>query len=81
MILIIPAIQIKDGKCLYKVKTLDGTECSDDPVDMAKLWRTENAKSLHVTDINGKIIFSIQKQFIKGDNIILPSPQLLIRKK
>ncbi len=53
MILIIPAIRIKDGKCVFKVKTPNSAECSDDPVDMAKLWRTENAKSLHVTDLNG----------------------------
>ena len=53
MLLIIPAIRIKDGKCAFKVRTPDGVECSYDPVDMAKLWRTENAKSLHVTDTNG----------------------------
>ena len=53
MLLIIPAIRIKNGKCVFKTKTYDDVECSDDPVDMAKLWRTENAKSIHVTDING----------------------------
>lgn len=26
---------------------------SDDPTEMARLWRKENAKSLHVTDIDG----------------------------
>ncbi len=52
MILIIPAIRIKAGKCLFKVKYEDGTVCSDDPVEMAKLWRLENAKSLHITDFD-----------------------------
>lgn len=52
MLLIIPAIQIKAGKCIFKVKYEDGTFCSDDPVEMAKLWRRENAKSLHVTDLD-----------------------------
>ncbi len=53
MILIIPAIRIKNGKCVLKVQTSNNSECSDDPVEMAKLWRTENAKSLHVTDVDG----------------------------
>jgi phosphoribosylformimino-5-aminoimidazole carboxamide ribotide isomerase len=53
MLLIIPAIRIKNGKCIFKSRTPDGAECSDDPIDMAKLWRTENAKSLHVTDVDG----------------------------
>jgi phosphoribosylformimino-5-aminoimidazole carboxamide ribotide isomerase len=53
MVLIIPAIRIQNGRCLYKTITPDGLECSDDPVEMAKLWRTENAKSLHVTDVDG----------------------------
>ncbi len=53
MILIIPAIRIKNGKCVYKPLNWKGTESSDDPVNVAKLWRTENAKSLHVTDIDG----------------------------
>jgi phosphoribosylformimino-5-aminoimidazole carboxamide ribotide isomerase len=61
MLLIIPAIRIKSGKCIFKTKTPDGVECSDDPIDMAKLWRTENAKSLHVTDIDG-----IEAGFLKN---------------
>ena len=28
---------------------------TDDPIEMAKLWRKENAKSLHVTDVDGAI--------------------------
>lgn len=52
MLLIIPAIRIKAGKCIFKVKYEDGSVCSNDPVEMAKLWRRENAKSLHVTDFD-----------------------------
>lgn len=52
MLLIIPAIRIKEGKCIFRVKYEDGSVCSDDPVEMAKLWRRENAKSLHVTDFD-----------------------------
>lgn len=52
MLLIIPAIRIRAGKCIFRAKYEDGTICSDDPVEMAKLWRCENAKSLHVTDFD-----------------------------
>ncbi len=53
MILVVPALRIKKGKCVYRIKYLDGTVCSDDPVEMAKIWRRENAKSLHITDVDG----------------------------
>ena len=53
MLLIIPLIEIRDGKCLQRVQGTDGTATSDDPSAMARLWRQENAKSLHVTDIDG----------------------------
>jgi len=33
----------------------EGFSYSDDPVEMARLWRKENAKSLHVTDVDGAI--------------------------
>ncbi|MBS4028046.1 MAG: 1-(5-phosphoribosyl)-5-[(5-phosphoribosylamino)methylideneamino] imidazole-4-carboxamide isomerase [Ignavibacteriales bacterium] len=53
MLLVLPVIEIKDGKC---VRTIDGMHeefCSDNPLDMARLWRKENAKTLHVTDVDG----------------------------
>lgn len=53
MILIIPAVVIKAGKCVKKVQAAEGFAYSDDPIEMAKLWRKENAKSLHVTDVDG----------------------------
>ena len=53
MLLIIPAIEIKGGKCLRTVQGLDDPHVGDDPIAMAKLWRKENAKSLHVTDVDG----------------------------
>lgn len=53
MLLIIPAIEIKNGKCLRLVHGVEGFVPTDDPVEMAKLWRKENAKSLHVTDVDG----------------------------
>lgn len=55
MLLIIPAIEIKGGKCVQMVQGHEGYVYSDDPIDMAKLWRKENAKSLHVTDVDGAL--------------------------
>ena len=53
MLLIIPAIEIKGGHCVQMVQGIEGFTYSDDPVEMARLWRKENAKSLHVTDVDG----------------------------
>jgi phosphoribosylformimino-5-aminoimidazole carboxamide ribotide isomerase len=53
MLLIIPAIDIRGGHCVQMVQGIEGYSYSDDPVEMVRLWRKENAKSLHVTDIDG----------------------------
>jgi phosphoribosylformimino-5-aminoimidazole carboxamide ribotide isomerase len=53
MLLVIPAIEIRGGKCVQMVQGTEGYVYSDDPVEMAKLWRKENAKSIHVTDVDG----------------------------
>jgi phosphoribosylformimino-5-aminoimidazole carboxamide ribotide isomerase len=55
MLLIIPAIEIREQHCVRTVSGSDHDLYSDDPVTMVKLWRTENAKSLHVTDIDGAL--------------------------
>jgi phosphoribosylformimino-5-aminoimidazole carboxamide ribotide isomerase len=53
MLLIIPSVELQAGKCLLKVRGVDGFTYSDDPVEIARLWRKENSKSLHVTDLDG----------------------------
>ncbi|MBM2841666.1 MAG: 1-(5-phosphoribosyl)-5-[(5-phosphoribosylamino)methylideneamino] imidazole-4-carboxamide isomerase, partial [Bacteroidetes bacterium] len=55
MLLIIPAVDIRGGHCVQMVQGIEGYSYSDDPVEMARLWRKENAKSLHVTDVDGAI--------------------------
>lgn len=55
MLLIIPAVEIRGGRCVQMVQGEEGFSYSDDPVEMARLWRQENAKSLHVTDVDGAI--------------------------
>ncbi len=55
MILIVPAIDLSDGKCVRLVQGVSGTEkiYCDDPVKMAILWRGENFKIIHVVDLDG----------------------------
>jgi phosphoribosylformimino-5-aminoimidazole carboxamide ribotide isomerase len=55
MLLIIPAVEIRGGRCVQMVQGVEGFTYSDDPVEMARLWRKENAKSLHVTDVDGAV--------------------------
>lgn len=55
MLLIFPSIEISRGSCVQLVHGEPGHEriYSVDPVDMAVLWRGENAKTLHVIDLDG----------------------------
>ena len=55
--IIIPAVDIKDGRC---VRLLQGemdreTVFSDDPAAMAKRWETQGAELIHLVDLNGAI--------------------------
>ena len=54
MTLVIPAIDIRDGCCvrLHQGSYEDETVYFDDPVKMAKLWRVQNAQTLHVVDLD-----------------------------
>ena len=55
--LIIPAIDIKDGKCvrLRQGRMDDETVFSDDPVAMAGRWMKAGARRLHIVDLNGAV--------------------------
>lgn len=57
MLLIIPAIDLTNGHAMRCIRGVPGTESmyseiSEHPVELAQLWRRENAKCLHVTDID-----------------------------
>jgi len=54
-VLLIPAIDLKDGRCvrLRQGRMGDETVFSDDPVDMAGRWVREGARRLHLVDLNG----------------------------
>ena len=53
--LIIPAIDLKDGKCvrLRQGRMDDSTVFGGDPVDMATRWVEAGARRLHLVDLNG----------------------------
>jgi phosphoribosylformimino-5-aminoimidazole carboxamide ribotide isomerase len=53
--LLIPAIDLKDGKCvrLRQGRMEDDTVFSDDPVAVADRWVAAGARRLHIVDLNG----------------------------
>ena len=53
--LIIPAIDLKDGQCvrLRQGRMDDSTVFSDDPVAMAARWVAAGCRRLHLVDLNG----------------------------
>ena len=55
MLLIFPSIEISNKCCVEVVRHVEGTRhtYSIDPVEMAVLWRGENAKTMHVVDMDG----------------------------
>lgn len=77
-LLIIPSIDIKDGKIVRVVREIPELHCveyGDDPVEMAMIWRAENAKLIHIVDfdcsqIESKKNFSLIEQICKS--IVIP---------
>lgn len=54
-LLLIPSIDIKDGKAVRVVQGIpevESSEYSSDPIEMARIWRAENAKMLHIVDFD-----------------------------
>ena len=53
--LLIPAIDLKDGKCvrLKQGDMNDATSFGDDPAAMARRWLDAGARRLHLVDLNG----------------------------
>jgi len=56
-VLIIPAIDLKDGRCvrLQQGDMSTATVFGGDPVAMAKHWAAQGARRLHVVDLNGAV--------------------------
>jgi len=55
--LLIPAIDIKDGKCVRLRQGVmdDATVFSDDPAEVAQRWADLGARRLHLVDLNGAV--------------------------
>jgi phosphoribosylformimino-5-aminoimidazole carboxamide ribotide isomerase len=55
--LIIPAIDLKEGRCVRLVQGDFGraTVYGDDPAGMAVLWKAKGAERLHVVDLDGSL--------------------------
>ena len=78
--LIIPAIDLKDGKCvrLKQGRMEDDTVFSDDPVATAQHWVNEGARRLHLVDLNGAFAGNpIHKPVVEA--IVRSQPELPIQ--
>ena len=55
--LLIPAIDLKDGRCvrLRQGDMDDATVFADDPVEVARTWLELGARRLHLVDLNGAV--------------------------
>ncbi|MGB9844285.1 1-(5-phosphoribosyl)-5-[(5-phosphoribosylamino)methylideneamino]imidazole-4-carboxamide isomerase [Methanothermobacter tenebrarum] len=73
--LIIPAVDIKDGKCVQLVQGMPGTEqvIIDDPIGAAMKWEEMGASTLHLIDLDGALgtgtNFHIIKEIIRSLSI------------
>ncbi len=78
--LVIPAIDIKDGKCvrLRQGRMEDDTVFSDDPVAMAERWVKAGARRLHLVDLNGAFAGQPVNAQVVGD-IARAFPELPIQ--
>lgn len=55
--MVLPAVDIKDGKCVQLVGGKPGTEkvVMDDAVDVAMRWQSEGAEMIHVIDLDSAL--------------------------
>lgn len=75
--IIFPAVDIKDGRCvrLYQGKADKETIYNDDPLIAAKKWVENGAKYLHLVDLDGAFTGELKnKDVIKriADNLDIP---------
>ena len=55
--ILIPAIDLKDGRCVRLVqgRMEDETVYSDDPLSQAERWISAGAARLHIVDLDGAV--------------------------
>ena len=68
--LIMPAVDIKNGKCVQLVQGVPGSEqvVIDNPENVAKFWEDEGASIIHVIDLDGTIDGEINLKVIQDIN-------------
>ncbi|MCP5062486.1 MAG: 1-(5-phosphoribosyl)-5-[(5-phosphoribosylamino)methylideneamino] imidazole-4-carboxamide isomerase [Ignavibacteriae bacterium] len=77
-ILVLPSIDIKDGKTVRVVQGIPDLNCKEygnDPVEMAMIWRAENTKVIHVVDFDSSHHHSHKNYDILGEiceSVIIP---------
>ncbi|MDX1701813.1 MAG: 1-(5-phosphoribosyl)-5-[(5-phosphoribosylamino)methylideneamino] imidazole-4-carboxamide isomerase [Melioribacteraceae bacterium] len=77
-ILVIPSIDIKNRKTVRVVQGIPELGCKeygDDPIEMAMIWRAENAKVLHVVDFDSSHEHSHKNFDLLGEiceSVIIP---------
>jgi phosphoribosylformimino-5-aminoimidazole carboxamide ribotide isomerase len=79
--LIIPAIDLKDGRCvrLQQGDMDSATIFSDDPVAMARNWAGQGARRLHIVDLNGAIAGKPKNEKVIRDMIVAVGDTLPIQ--
>ena len=74
--LIMPAVDIKNGKCVQLVQVKPGSEqvIIDNPENVAKFWEDKGANIIHVIDLDGTIDGKSNINIIKDilDNVTVP---------
>ena len=79
--LIIPAIDLKDGRCV-RLKQGDmntATVFSDNPVEMARHWAKLGARRLHIVDLNGAVAGRPKNEKVIRDMIAAVGEQVPIQ--
>jgi phosphoribosylformimino-5-aminoimidazole carboxamide ribotide isomerase len=66
---IIPAIDLREGKCvrLYQGNYNQEVVFSDDPLDVALKWQSQGAPRLHIVDLDGAATGEIRNLKVIGD--------------
>ena len=78
--LIIPAIDLKDGRCvrLQQGQMDKATVFSEDPVAMARHWAAQGARRLHIVDLNGAVAGRPKNEKIIREIMLEPDKKAMI---
>jgi phosphoribosylformimino-5-aminoimidazole carboxamide ribotide isomerase len=65
---IMPAVDLREGKCVRLTKGKPGTEETyyEDPIDAAKYWWEQGAKTIHIIDLDAALSLGDNVDIIKA---------------